>query len=166
MLATFFEGRWLPIESRLGARAAVIVCAIVVDWVIRSIGLVAGANFVVLDQGERTHVTYGAVAFSTVLTAGVGWVILAVLERVTRHAKVIWTSGALAFLALSAVPIVASHGSVTTKVFLGLMNTATAVVVVPVMRRTTLRRNPRRSRSLSGVDAGVSSTSASASAGA
>jgi hypothetical protein len=72
MLTTFFDGRSLPIESRLGARAAVIVCAIVINWCIRNVGLSGGANFIVLDQGDLTHVTYGAVAFTTVLFTGAG----------------------------------------------------------------------------------------------
>jgi hypothetical protein len=154
-------GTWVVVESRLGARAAVIVCAIVINLCIRNVGLSAGADFIVLDQGDLTHVTYGAVAFTTILFTGAGLVVLAVLERVISHAKVIWILGALALLALTALPIVASHGSLVTKVFLGIINTATVALVVPVMRRTT-RPRPLWSRRSSGVGAGVSSTRAGA----
>jgi hypothetical protein len=161
MLTKFFEGRWLPIESRFGARLAVIFCAIVVNWCIRNIGFSAGADFTVLDQGELTRVTYGAVAFTTILFTGAGWVVLAVLERLVPYAKVIWTVGALAILAVTALPIVASHGSTVTKVFLGVINIATVALVVPVMRRTA-RPRPLWSRRPSGAVDGVSSTSAGA----
>jgi hypothetical protein len=155
MLATFFGGRWLPIGSRPGARAAVIVCAVLVDWLVRSVGLAVGADYVVVDQGQRAQVGYGTVALVAVVISLVGWVVLAVLERVTRHARVIWTTGALVLLALSFLPVAGSQGSAATKAFLALINIATAVVVVPVMRRTTLRREQRLAPDVSSSGVGA-----------
>jgi len=146
MLKTLFEGRWLRIESRPGARAAAIGCAVLVNWLIRTIGSAAGANFVVLDRGETTYVTYGVLAIFTTAIGLVGWAILAVLERVTRFGRAIWTAGAIGLLALSGVPIVFAHAALTTKLFLSIINTATAVVIVPVMHRTALRRTMRSRR--------------------
>jgi len=140
------ENRWLGIESRFWARAAAIACAILVNWVIRTIGWLAGANFVVLDRGETTYVTYGVLAIFTTGVSVVGWIILAGLERVTRFARGIWTTGACCLLALSGVPIVFANANLPTKIFLAIINTATAVVVVSAMRSTTL---PRRGRTTS-----------------
>jgi hypothetical protein len=143
MLKALWEARWMPIQSRPGARAAGIVTAILVNWVIRTIGSLAGADFVVLDRGETTYVTYAVLAIFTTGISLVGWGILAVLERITRFGKAIWTTGATCLLLLSAVPIIFAQAAMPSKIFLAIINTATYFVVVPVMRKTALRKEKK-----------------------
>ncbi|WP_320068814.1 hypothetical protein [Micromonospora sp. RTGN7] len=92
MQKTLAVNRLLGIESRFWARAAAIACAILVNWVIRTIG---------------------------------------------------WLAGACCLLALSGVPVVFADANLSTKIFLAIINTATAVIVVSAMRSTTLQRRVR-----------------------
>ncbi|WP_320068812.1 DUF6069 family protein [Micromonospora sp. RTGN7] len=144
MQKTLAVNRLLGIESRFWGRAAAIACAILVNWAIRTLGWLAGADFVVIDHGGITYVTYTVLAVFTTAVSVLGWVILAVLERITRFAKTIWTTGACFLLALSGVPIVVfANANLFTKICLAIINIATAVVVVSAMRSTTLQRRVR-----------------------
>lgn len=140
MLKTLFQsmiqGRWMPITVRPVARAAAIVCAIAVNWFIHTVGVVAGAGFLVVDQTGRVQVGYSVLAFFTTQVALIGWVVMGLLERVTRFGPRIWTVGATCLLALSGLPVVLAQTDLTSRVFLAIINTATYLVIVPVMRRT------------------------------
>lgn len=138
-------------RNRQLARAAAIAVTILADWVIRTVGWLAGADFVVLDRGDVTHVRYSVILIFGTSVATVGWLVITLLERLTVRARGIWTAGALSLLTLSGVPIVYSIASMPTKISLAIINVTTAAIVVPVFRRTvviTKRRSSARNTAL------------------
>lgn len=65
-----------------------------------------------------------------------GWALLAGLERVTRHGRLIWRITAVAVLALSlGGPLSGTGISAATRVTLVLMHVSLAVVLVPLLPR-------------------------------
>jgi hypothetical protein len=73
-----------------------------------------------------------------------GWLLLAVLDRRTPHARALWTSIALAGLAASvALPLAAATTTATTTsaiVGLVVMHLAVGAAVIPAMARTARTR--------------------------
>lgn len=74
-----------------------------------------------------------------------GWLLLAVLDRRTRHARTLWTSLALAGLAASvALPLAAATTSATTTsalVGLAAMHLTVGAAVIPAMASTARARS-------------------------
>ncbi|MFC4589046.1 DUF6069 family protein [Sphaerisporangium corydalis] len=74
------------------------------------------------------------VMFTLVLSL-LGWGALAVLERLTRRARTIWTVLALVVLAVSFVPVTFVGATAGTRIVLSLMHVAVAAVLIPSLRR-------------------------------
>ncbi|MDQ7906321.1 DUF6069 family protein [Phytohabitans sp. ZYX-F-186] len=84
-------------------------------------------------------VTLPAVLVTTVLVGLAAWALLALLERLTRHAATAWTCVAVAVLLLSlAGPVGAARTGGGTAALLA-MHLAAAAVLVPGLRRTAAR---------------------------
>jgi hypothetical protein len=64
-----------------------------------------------------------------------GWASLALLERLTRRAKAIWTALGVVVLLLSFVPIISVSASAGTRAALSLIHCSIAAVLIPSMRR-------------------------------
>jgi predicted permease len=81
---------------------------------------------------------------ATVAAALLGWLLLAVLDRRTPHARALWTSMALVGLAASlALPLAAATTAATTTsavVGLVVMHLTIGAVVIPAMARTASAR--------------------------
>lgn len=77
-----------------------------------------------------------AVVIVSLLAGLAGWALLAVLERFTRHAGLVWTIVALAVLVLS---LAGPAGAVTAaaKLALACMHLAAAAVLIPTLARTS-----------------------------
>ena len=90
--------------------------------------------------GHIQTISIGQVIGVTVAASLVGWLLLALLERHTPHARLLWTTIALAALAVSlALPIAAAT---TTSAVIGLivMHVTVGAVVIPAMARTARTR--------------------------
>ena len=90
--------------------------------------------------GHIQTIAAGQVIGVTVAAALLGWLLLALLERRTRHARLLWTTIALAALAASlALPLAAAT---TTSAVTGLiaMHLTVGAAVIPAMARTTRAR--------------------------
>jgi Family of unknown function (DUF6069) len=90
--------------------------------------------------GHTQTIAVGQVIGVAVAASLLGWLLLALLERHTSHAGRIWTTIALAALAVSlALPIAAAT---TTSAVIGLivMHVTVGAVVIPAMARTARTR--------------------------
>jgi hypothetical protein len=86
--------------------------------------------------GHIQTIAAGQVVGVTVAASLLGWLLLALLERRTPNARVLWTAIALAALVASlALPLAAAT---TTAAVVGLivMHVTVAAVVIPAMART------------------------------
>ena len=86
--------------------------------------------------GQIQAIPIGQAIGITVAVSLLGWLLLALLERRTRHARLLWTTIALAALAASlALPLAVST---TTSAVAGLivMHAIVGAVLIPAMAHT------------------------------
>ena len=116
-----------------GALAAVLA------WIVEVplLGIHLNVRF---GAGHVQTISIGQVIGVTVAASLFGWLLLALLERRTPHARVRWTTIALAALAASlALPLAAAT---TSSAVAGLivMHATVGAVVIPAMARTARPR--------------------------
>jgi hypothetical protein len=90
--------------------------------------------------GHIQTIAVGQIIGVTVAASLLGWLLLALLQRRTAHARLLWTTTALAVLAASlALPLAAAT---TTSAIAGLivMHMTVGVVVIPAMAHTARTR--------------------------
>ncbi|MDA0563032.1 DUF6069 family protein [Streptomonospora sp. S1-112] len=115
------------------------VAAVLVLWVV-GVPLL-GLDLVVEQPGQAPlQITVVAVVVMSLVPALLGWALLAVLERFTRHARTVWTAAALVVLAVSFLPFLNATAGTGTLVVLALMHVAVAAVLIPVLWRTSAPR--------------------------
>ena len=93
-----------------------------------------------LRHGHTQTISAGEVIGVTLAASLLGWLLLALLERRTPHARLRWTTIALAALAASlALPLAAAT---TTSAVTGLivMHLTAGAAVIPAMTRTARAR--------------------------
>jgi len=74
---------------------------------------------------------------ATALAASLaGWGLLALLERLTRRARAIWTATAVVALAVSFAPLLAPGTPTTSRVVLALMHLSVAAILIPSLARS------------------------------
>jgi Family of unknown function (DUF6069) len=116
-------------RARLVTVAGAVLAAVVV-W-LAAVPLL-GTELAVTQPGRPVQpVGPGMVIGAALAAALAAWGLLAILERLTRRARVVWTSVALVALALSVVPPLISGTTSGGKVALALMHLAVAAVLVP-----------------------------------
>jgi hypothetical protein len=103
--------------------------------------------------GTEPTVTMGAQApmviglpmvVPTALTVSLAaWGAVSVLERLTRHARLLWPAVALVALATSFLPVVAVRADGVTRLALAAMHVVVAAVLIPGLLPA---RGPRRGR--------------------
>jgi hypothetical protein len=104
----------------------------------------AGTDFTLTAPGTtKMHalILPEIVVFALVF-ALLGWGTLALLERVTRHAKTVWSVLAGTVLAASFIPVFAERATVDTRIMLCLIHVTVAVALLPMLRH----RTPARAR--------------------
>jgi hypothetical protein len=121
-----------------GRRALAVLGAAAAALAIWAIAVpLAGADLTVRMNGTTQPIGPGSVVGSTLIAALVGWALLAVLERVVRRPRRIWTINAVVALAISmAGPLTSATGATTTLTLIG-MHLAVGAVLIPVLRSTT-----------------------------
>ncbi|MCW2859560.1 MAG: hypothetical protein JWP48_1268 [Actinoallomurus sp.] len=120
------------------ARAIAVGATVAATGVIYTAARAFGTDFKLTDPGkaEAHQLILPEIIVFTLVFSLLGWGALALLERVTRRAKTIWTALAGVVLALSFVPIAIEQATGDTKVMLALIHVAVAAVLVPVLRLT------------------------------
>jgi len=127
------QGRARALSAAGGALAAALA------WIVEVplLGIHLNIRF---GAGHTQTIAIGQVIGVAVAASLLGWLLLALLERRTSHARRIWTTIALAALAVSlALPIAAAT---TTSAVIGLivLHVTVGAVVIPAMARTARTR--------------------------
>jgi hypothetical protein len=125
-------------RARLVTVAGAVLAAAVV-WLV-AVPLL-GTELAVTQPGRPVQPVGPGMVIGTALAAALAaWGLLAILERLTRRARVVWTSVALVALALSMAPPLISGTTAGGKVALALMHLAVAAVLVPGLGAAGARR--------------------------
>lgn len=124
-------------RSRLFAWLGGMIAAVVV-WIIAS--PIAGADLVAEVAGSEQDIVLPAVILSSLVQGGIGWAVLALLERFSSRARTIWLVIALLVLIGAGVNAAVAALNTETAVWLNVMHLAVAAVLVPVLARTSPRR--------------------------
>jgi hypothetical protein len=143
MLKVSDNGTWLGISSRMGIRLAGVLLAILAAWVMRALGTMFGADYVVTDFFSTFHVTETVCAFYAFQVGIKGLVMIMILERLTTRARTVWTIGGWFLLIVSYWPILVVDALLSTKIFLALINTATALVLLSAVRSNVASPDPK-----------------------
>lgn len=121
-------------RDRALAVAGTVVAAVLV-WLVSGPLLGADLRVEVPDQ-EAFEIGLAPTLLFSLVPALLGWALLAVLERFTAKARVIWTVIAVAVLALSFVPLV-NVPAAGDKVALAVLHLVVGAVLIPVFWRTS-----------------------------
>ncbi|MGF1663862.1 MAG: DUF6069 family protein [Kineosporiaceae bacterium] len=124
-------------RSRLLAWLGGAVAGLVV-WLIAA--LVADADLRVTIGATEQQIVAVWVVGSALVQGGVGWAVLALLERFLTRARTIWLVIAVVVLVLTGVNAAVAAVNTETAVWLNVMHLAVAAVLVPVLARTSPRR--------------------------
>jgi peptidoglycan/LPS O-acetylase OafA/YrhL len=108
---------------------------VVANCLLWSVGTASGADYVITDSQGTAVVSLDVVAVFTGGFALLGWATLAVLERLTRRARALWTGLAIGVFALSLVPVYLVEATTLTTVFLAIIHTVVAAILVPALRK-------------------------------
>jgi hypothetical protein len=134
-----WRSAWFDLEQLTGKqmREVAIVAAIVVNVIILVVGRLVNGEFPVATTGsDERAVGFGQVIIMTGVTGLIAWGLLAVLERITSHAKTIWTVIAVIAFLLSILGPIDGGVDTASKVVLALMHVGAAATIIPLMRRT------------------------------
>ena len=122
-------------RNRALAVVGAVVAAVLV-WVVGEPWL--GYDMIIKAEGQEPQdLGASAIVMFSLFFSLLGWALLALLERVTPRARLIWTVVALVFLAVSFFPLFTIEASGGTKVVLALAHVAVAAVLIPVFRATS-----------------------------
>jgi len=127
------QGRARALYAAGGALAAALA------WIVEVpvLGIHLNVRF---GAGHTQTIAIGQVIGVTVAASLLGWLLLALLERRTPHARLLWTTIALVALAASlAMPLAAAT---TTSAVVGLvvMHVTVGAAVIPAMAHTARTR--------------------------
>jgi hypothetical protein len=118
-------------------RLAGVGATVVVTLAVWAVGRLAGADYVLRDPSGSVTIDAVTTAVVTLVAAALGWGVLALLERLTRHAVRIWVGMAAAVIIASMVPIFLVEATPGTQVALYFVHLAVAVLVPALLRART-----------------------------
>ena len=123
-----------PAARRRILRCAGVAYAAIVTVAVWGIGRLAGADYVLGGPSGSVVIDATTTAVVTLVVATLGWVALAVLERLTRHAGRIWAGLAGVVVTASMVPIFLVDATPSTQVALFFVHLAVAVLIPLLLR--------------------------------
>jgi hypothetical protein len=134
------QGRARALCAAGGALAAALAWIVEVPLLGIHLNVRFGSGHMQTGAGHIQTITIGQVIGVTVAASLFGWLLLALLERRTPHARLLWTTIALAALAASlALPLAfATTSSAVTG--LVVMHVTVGAVVIPAMAHTARTR--------------------------
>ena len=116
-------------------RALGIVLAVVVTLAVWLLGHLAGADYWITDSQGAVRIDMLVTAQVTVVLGLVGWGVLALLERLSRHGTTLWTVLAVVVVAASMIPVVLVEATTATRLALVAVHLAVGAVLVPAFVR-------------------------------
>lgn len=127
------QGRARALCAVGGALAAALAWAVEVPL----LGIHLNFRF---GTGHIQTITAGQVIGAAVAASVLGWLLLALLDRRTPHARPLWTTMALAALIASLALPLAAATTTSAAVGLVVMHLTVGAAVIPAMARTTRAR--------------------------
>jgi FtsH-binding integral membrane protein len=111
------------------------VVAAVLVWVVGEPLL--GNDLIIKTEGQEPQdLGVSAIVMFSLFFSLLGWALLALLERFTQRARLIWTVVALVFLAVSFYPLFAIEASGGARAVLAFAHVGVAAVLIPLFRAT------------------------------
>ena len=127
------QGRTRALSAAGGALAAVAV------WIIE-VPLMGVHRSIRFGSGQAQTIGIGPVIGASLAASLLGWLLLAVLDKRTPHARAAWTTAALVVVVASlALPLSAATTTAAT-VGLIVMHVAVAAIVIASMARSVRTR--------------------------
>jgi cell division protein FtsW (lipid II flippase) len=120
--------------GRRARRAMGIVVTLLVALAAWTVGHLASADYVITDPTGSARIDLVATAGVTLVIGLLAWATLALLERFTRRAAVIWTVLAVVVLVASYVPVFLVEATTVTRIALVAVHTAVGVLVIAFRR--------------------------------
>jgi len=127
------QGSRRPLCALGGALAAALAWTVEVPL----LGIHLNYRF---GTGHTQTIAVGQVIGVTVAAALLGWLLLAILERRTAHARSLWTTIALVALAASLALPLAAATTTSAAAALIIMHLTVGAAVIPAMARTARTR--------------------------
>jgi hypothetical protein len=127
------QGRSRALCAAAGALAAALA------WIVEVplLGIHLNVRF---GTGHIQTIAIGQVIGVTVAASLLGWLLLALLERRTAHARPLWTTIALAALAASLALPLAAATTTSAAAALIVMHLSVGAAVIPAMAHTARAR--------------------------
>jgi hypothetical protein len=126
-----------PAATVRNRRTLVVAGAALAPTAVWLVAQATGHDLEVSLAGQPPMVVSLPFVVVTALVASLaGWGALAVLQRVTSHARTLWTGLAVAALIVSFGPVATVETNAAARTFLALMHVAVAAVLVPGLRGT------------------------------
>lgn len=124
------------VRARRRQRAQAVGVAVAASSALYLGARAAGTDFALTAPGTtEPHplILPEIVAFALVFGL-LGWSSLALLERLTRHAKTVWSVLAATVLVASFIPVFVERATVDTRIMLCLIHVAVALALFPMLR--------------------------------
>jgi hypothetical protein len=130
--------------ARRRNRALTVAAAVVLPVLIWLVADPIAGHDLIVDGGpdqDPVQVAAFAVVVLPLLVGLAGWGLLALLEKLTRHARVIWLVIAAVVLLVSFLPLTGAGTPGSTRAILGSMHlVVAAVLIVGLTRAAPTRR--------------------------
>lgn len=124
-------------SGRVGARTLAVAATVAAAALVWLVGEPLLGNDLVVEQPGQAPLDLSLASF-VVITLGAslaGWAVLALLEKITRYGRRIWTGLAVAVVLVSFLPFLSAQMSTGSAVVLGLAHLVVGAVLVPLLLR-------------------------------
>jgi hypothetical protein len=133
-----------PTVGTLGTRRPVIIVAATMAplfiWLVARVGFGLDVRSPTLN-GQHFEIGPLVVLLTALVPSLLGWGLLAILERITTYARLIWIVVALTGLMLSLdMPLSGTGASVGDRITLVLMHLSVGTILIPGLARTARMR--------------------------
>lgn len=128
--------RRAPAARRRVLRLIAVVATVVLTLAVWAVGRLSGVDYALEPSASATVDAMTTTVFTLVI-AMLGWGVLALLERTTRHAVTIWVAMATVVVIVSMVPIFFVEATPGTQVSLFFVHLAVAALVPGLLRART-----------------------------
>jgi|SRR5215218_9219748 len=120
-------------------RATAVLAAVLAPAAIWLVAVpLLGVDLQVAQPSGRApaQITLPLVLVTALAASLAGWGLLALLERLTRRARTIWTATAVVALVVSFAPLLAPGTSTTARIVLALLHLTVAAILIPALARS------------------------------
>jgi hypothetical protein len=137
---TYPTDRTFPVSATAGRRrqrALGVGAAVTANSLLYLVARAAGTDFTLTapNTTQAHPLILPEIAVFSLAFALLGWGTLALLERHTRHARVIWSVLAGTVLLASFVPVFVERATLDTRVMLCTLHVVVAVALLPMLHQ-------------------------------